>query len=179
MSGFSVQTKITGDKELVQKLKHLRGSGQRRSTKSAVSFSLTPLNRESKKSVPVETGQLKKSLARKVKAYPAKGMTFGVVGVKRNSKNAETGRNPAKYLHLVELGVKSHTIRHEKKKALLVRTRGKHGVGYERFASRVKHSGFIAKAPLKKAFDSGKGEALRRFNQKLGERIEIEARKTT
>lgn len=103
MSGFSLAFKVHGDKQIA---KHLRAIGPKRArpiVRAAVRSVTSTLRKEMKKEAPRDTGQLRKSLIATVRTYK-KGTVFGVVGVDRNAKNPETGRNPRKYLHLVTLG---------------------------------------------------------------------------
>jgi hypothetical protein len=171
--------KLTGDKEVIAMLQTLGKVGAKRAVKKAANAGLTPMQKAVKKTVPVETGQMKKTLAKKVKTYAKDGVTFGVTGIKRGAKNEETGRNPSKYLHLVELGVKTHHIQPRKKpkkdeqdfkprKALMFN---------DSFYGKVLHPGFRALAPLQRAFDASKTECLSKFREKLKTEIIAEAKK--
>lgn len=163
-----VTFRVTGEKQLIAALKELGGGGQRRATKVATSASVLPLKQASKADAPRETGQMRKMLATKVKAYPEKGVVLGIVGVRADAKNAKTGRNPAKYLHLVTKGVKPHNIAPRTKKVLLFKGR---------YTGRVSHPGQRPNNFLERAFQAGKGAALARFQSKLRERIEAEAKR--
>lgn len=171
--------KVWGDKELIHQLQQLGGGGQRRAVKTAVTFSMLPIKQQAKAKAPSETGQLQRSLISKVKTYPKKGVAFGIVGVKRGSKNPITRRNPEKYLHLVELGVKTHVIKPKKKPSLAFSI----GAGRRRskrlivFAKKVRHPGYAGKAFMRRSLHAGKNQALARFQAKLKERIVVEAKK--
>ncbi len=62
-----------------------------------------------KSKVPVRTGWLKKSLVTKSKRY--RNGTFSILlGPRVHYYNTETGEDPAKIAHLVELGTAPHAI---------------------------------------------------------------------
>jgi len=105
MPGFGVE--LIGDKKLRRKLQQLAGGAQRRIVRPAVSKALTPINRAAKRRCPVETGLLKRSIGKKVKAYKWSGTVWGGVGPRVGYKKQMpdgSWRNPTKYAHLVELG---------------------------------------------------------------------------
>jgi HK97 gp10 family phage protein len=61
---------------------------------------------EAKANVPVRTGQLRKSLGRKVKTYRESKIVVGIVGPRKGFRVIINGAavNPSNYAHLVEFG---------------------------------------------------------------------------
>lgn len=61
---------------------------------------------EAKANVPVRTGQLRKSLGRKVKTYRQSKVVVGIVGPRKGFRVVINGVavNPSNYAHLVEFG---------------------------------------------------------------------------
>ena len=103
MPGFGVE--LIGDKKLRRTLQQLAGGAQRRIVRPAVSKALTPINRAAKRRCPVETGLLKRSIGKKVKAYRYSGVIWGAVGPRVGYKKQMpdgSWRNPTKYAHLAE-----------------------------------------------------------------------------
>ena len=70
----------------------------------ATSAATTPVLKSAKQKAPVETGLLKKSLGKKLKKYKRNAVAVCIVGPRSGFKDEGTGRNPANYAHLVELG---------------------------------------------------------------------------
>ncbi len=96
--------KLTGDKKLVKKFENLKKRAKKTAFRAATRAGGSVLRKQLKKDAPKDTGQLKRSVHVRVKTYPAKGVYVAVAGIKKDAKNKDTGRNPANYLHLIELG---------------------------------------------------------------------------
>lgn len=116
--------KIIGDKRLLKKLRELRKRVQNKVNRRAVNLATTILVREAKAQAPVEDGDLKKSLTKKV--YNRGMRASGIVGADRNyvivngrkanARDVYDGRRrkaefrdaqikrPSNYDHLVEFG---------------------------------------------------------------------------
>lgn len=160
-----VTFRIHGVKELQRKLTRLKSSVQKKVTRSAVSAAIRPVRMAAKSQAPKETGQLKKALTVKVKTYKS-GNVFGMVSVK-NEKDAATGRRPSKYLHLVALGTKIHTISTRKKKILVGQRTAKEGPIRTVYGVTVKHPGSKKDDFLTPALESKATEALAKFANKM------------
>lgn len=108
---MSVRTRdmtLLGDRKLAKKFERLASTAVRnRVVRRPLSAALTPINRAAKSNVPVHRGFLKKSIGKKVKAYP--GGVWGAVGPRVGGQFEhvdERGRRhvPANYAHLAEFG---------------------------------------------------------------------------
>ena len=100
---------LIGDRKLAKKFERLASkAAQNRVIRRPLSSALTPNNKEAKRLVPVgATKGLKKSIGKKVKAYP--GGVWGGVGPRTGAQfitiDAQGRKNvPANYAHLVEFG---------------------------------------------------------------------------
>lgn len=101
---FEVQGEIEGLDLLLFNLQSLRASKSRQVSRRALaSASSVPL-KAAKRQVTKETGQLKKSLGKKAPKTYQSGVIVVVIGPREGFKDPDTGRNPVKYAHLVELG---------------------------------------------------------------------------
>jgi HK97 gp10 family phage protein len=89
------RAELEGAAELQRLLDQLPAKVQRKVSRAAISAGLTPILRAMRKGVPVKEGTLKKSLGRKVKAYPKTYTTVGLAGPKKYA---------APHAHLVEYG---------------------------------------------------------------------------
>lgn len=111
---FAIQGEITGLADALKRLDAVGKKVKKKAVRSAVNHASKLLLREAKSRVPTRTGQLKKSLGRKVKAYP--GAVVGIVGPRTgrriqigvrqrgNSAGTPIMIDPVKYAHLVEYG---------------------------------------------------------------------------
>lgn len=106
-SGYKVQFSVAGDRKLRKLLKRVGHKDARKIVRASMAKETRVLRKAMKAIAPRDTGQLRRSLVAKVKTYST-GTVFGVIGVARNAKNKETGRNPQNYLHLVVRGTQAH-----------------------------------------------------------------------
>lgn len=94
---------VKGERELLAKLKNLGGAGAKRAARKAVNAGTQPMLKAVRAAAPVETGALKKAMAKKI---TGKGFNVnGIVGADANYVG-DDGRKPVKYDHLVEYGHK-------------------------------------------------------------------------
>lgn len=108
---MTIQIDLTGLKEILAKLDGLAKPGKVRMIYRKVLNAITkPVLKTAKSLVPERTGQLRKSLGRKVRTYPGSGVTVGVVGPRFGFKIEINGKsiNPVHYAHLQENGTKFH-----------------------------------------------------------------------
>lgn len=72
--------------------------------------------RDAKEMTPVRTGQLRKSLGRRIKVYRNSRVVVGIVGPRTGFKILVDGKpvNPAKYAHLVEYGRAAVRVKNRK-----------------------------------------------------------------
>ena len=92
---------IDGEARLIKKLAKLGDKrAARRALRKAASYAITPLAQAVRRNAPTDTGALRKSIGRDVRA---KGYSVDArVGVRAGYEQG--GRKPAKYQHLVEFG---------------------------------------------------------------------------
>ncbi len=97
---------LIGDRKLAKKFEKLASTAARnRIVRRPLAAALTPISKAAKRNVPVRFGLLKKSIGKKVKAYP--GGVWGGVGPRTGFRAVdEDGKtvDPIKYAHLVEFG---------------------------------------------------------------------------
>lgn len=98
---------LKGDKELRRLLKRIPEKAALPAMSQAVGRAVAPVRKAARDKIrkqSEETGELRKSLSIKRVKYKRSGTVVAVVGPRKDSKNPETGRNPANYAHLVEGG---------------------------------------------------------------------------
>lgn len=134
---------LTGDKELDRMFQRLPERVQRKVLRQAVSAALTPVVKVAKRSVPVDTKTLKKSIGKKIKTYKNDGVVWGAVGVRKDEEKFVTvidgkRRNPRLYAHLVEgrTGFMRRTFDTTRSKMLSIMKK-KLGSGIEREAKKL------------------------------------------
>ena len=116
-AAFEMKVDQVQFKQLADALKSFGDKPLRIATRAAVKDAMRPIEKAAQRTTPVgETGQLARSMGTKIKQYPRKGVTVGIVGARKGFKKQVTGsrgstRNvdPVNYLHLVELGHNSAT----------------------------------------------------------------------
>lgn len=102
--GFGVGVKIEGLEQCLKNLEELGTTKAKAVNRRAlVSASSIPL-KAAKEITPRDTGLLRKSLGKKQKTYRSTGTTWVGIGARPGFKDPDTGRNPVRYAHLVELG---------------------------------------------------------------------------
>lgn len=108
---MSVRTRdltLIGDRRLAKKFERLVSQAVRnRVVRRPLAAALTPISKAAKNNVPVHRGFLKKSIGKKVKAYP--GGVWGGVGPRTGGQFVHVDENgkrhvPANYAHLIEFG---------------------------------------------------------------------------
>lgn len=121
---FKIQARVEGLDAVLKALaaadKKVRKKGVRKMAAEGGKLVL----KRAKQLVPRETGLLKKSLGRKVKAYPKSGVAVAVIGPRNEAKFRQQvtrtrGRraprtliaNPVRYAHLVEGGTRLAGVR--------------------------------------------------------------------
>jgi len=103
------QLKVTGDEYIANKLERISASAQRSVIRPAANFAWTPVNKDAKSSVPVDTGALKRSIGKKAITYSRSGVVWVGVGARSGAQYTRVGpdgnvRKPWKYAHIVEFG---------------------------------------------------------------------------
>lgn len=132
---FQVRERVEGVEELLKRLDSISSKLRKKTLKKAITEASKNIKNAAKARAPrrvradiskhlsYKGGQLRKSLAHKVKVYD--GAVVGVIGARKNfrlqiGETVNEGKpvfvNPVKYLHLVELGTKrgvkgSHFLR--------------------------------------------------------------------
>lgn len=109
--------KVLGEKELLKALDEFSASSQRRIARPAVRAASTPVMKAVRNNAPRKTedrtGQLRKSIGRRMKSYKNSGMVIAFVGPRSRMEITDKhGRkvNPTKYAHLYEFGTAPHSV---------------------------------------------------------------------
>ncbi len=186
-AGVKITAAIPDERETLRKFRALQKRGARRAMNKAVRAGSAPQVKESKRTAPRESGLLKKRITQKVKSYRRGQMVLAVIGA-RSVKDPATGRNPAKYVHLVNEGHKARKIvpRQGKKRMKFFgpgggRKRNKTTGRYENTGllvrAAVNHPGFAGTQFMQKSYRAKKAESLSRFNSKFYVEVVAEAKK--
>ena len=133
-----------------------------RVVRKAVRAGMADTVKQAKRTAPKETGRLKRSITQVVKTERAADEVVSRVTAK--NRGDFRGRNPIRYLHLVEEGTAPHQI------AGPVRFGG-------RWAVNVRHPGTSGTHFLRRALEVTARTATANFSRKLREEIVAEARK--
>ena len=159
---------VIGADRLPKALASLPVKMQRKAVRKALNFAATPIIKSARSLVPVDDGDLKRSLGKKVKVAkrPEQGATL-TIGPRTKYAGQTPGKRPASYAHLVEFGTAPHQI--EAKPVLTIGPLQIRGV--------VQHPGAAPRPFLRPAFEASKSVALRRFSDKLGKEMERLAEK--
>lgn len=110
--GNKTTIRIKGMSTLLRNLQHLGDQVGGKIGKKAMTKALTPMLKDARQGIPVETGFSKKSLAKKVLFYKTSNVVLGLIGAdkayrtfrKTNSKGKKMYHAPARILHLLEFG---------------------------------------------------------------------------
>lgn len=167
---------LVGQKELAAILKKLPARVVRKGLKMAMTAMLAPIVRAAKSRAPRESGLLKKSMAKKVKAYPS-GVVAGLVGANRAAEGTYGGKRrvPANYIHLVEQGTAPHQVSDGKED--LVRDATGRFVLRRLTGAAVNHPGARARRFLERAYRETREESIGIARKKLAAVVEKEAAK--
>lgn len=158
---MKVEFKIEGAKELDDLLKQLPGRVAGRVAANSLRSGARIIRDEAKRQVPVDTGDLQKSI---------KVLTGRTA--KRDSRIVHVGvfGKDSRLAHLVEFGTAAHRIATKTKQVLAFL------VGYSRvYARSVQHPGAKEKPFLRPAADAKVGEVVAEIGRVIGDGIEREA----
>lgn len=159
MADSVANIKLTGDKEIIARLKALPAKVQKKVLRPAVTAASRPVRIAAKRNAPVGQGFLKKAIDLKVKTYrrnvlgmigPRSDMTFPTKNLWGKPINAK----PAWYAVMQNDGVKPHQIMVGKGKKVA-----------------WQHPGTVGTKFMEKAYESTKASALSTMNKKLMEGI--------
>lgn len=159
---MNLEFKLDGAKELDELLKQLPANVARRVSANALRAAGRDMRDEMKRQVPVETGDLKRSI--KVITAKAAGRD------KRNVRVGVFGKE-VPLAHLVEFGSAAHKIATKVKRVLFDAGAGKF------FGREVSHPGTPARPFIRPAADAQAGRAVETIGKVLAEGIEREALK--
>lgn len=170
---------IQGVDKIIRRMAVLPLNVEKRVVSGAVRKSLATVSKEAKRRGRKQkrSGLLAKSLGVKVKAYPRKGVTVGLVGPRKGYKDTRTGEIPAYIAHLVEGGTKKHTV--TTKGGGLANTKDV-AFGFqatEQFFGKSVQIKADPKPFLKPAYDAKKNESERTFAASMEEGVHREAAK--
>lgn len=166
MSGL-LSMKLEGVDEAAKRLDSADRKIRKRVVRKAVRAGAAPYVKAVKRDAPVDTRELKKSLTQKVKSYRSGATIVSVVGAR--NRRSPSGRNPAKYLHLVEGGTRPHVIR--------TRTAAALSLGRNAFVKEVRHPGTKATRFMATTATSRRSEMVNAFSSKMKEETERELAK--
>lgn len=165
--------RIEGQKEVLRKFRALEKKGARRAVRKAVRAGAAPEVKEAKRNAPRETGLLKKAIGLKFKSYRGGQFVLAVIGAK-SRKDATTGRNPVKYVHLVDGGTKAHRIPRASRKVILKWT-DESGDAF--YSPIVFHPGTKPTQFMLRSFRNTRALQLRMFRSKFAVEVIAEARR--
>lgn len=148
---------IAGGKELAQFLQQLPLKIEKNIMRSALRAGATVIAKEAKLNVPVQLGELKRSI--RTGSNAKKG---------RVEAYARAGNKKAYYYRFVEYGTAAHVIKAGKNKKLLTFT-ARDGKKVE--IQQVNHPGAIAKPYMRPALDSKGKDAVRAVTQQIRARL--------
>lgn len=123
----------------------------------AVRAGAAPYVKAVRREAPVDTRELKRNLTQKVKSYQSGARIVSIVGAR--NRRSPAGRNPAKYLHLVEGGTKPHVIR--------TRTARSLALGGGAFARQVNHPGTRPARLLSTKSNTERSSMINAFHRKM------------
>lgn len=103
---MSVRVRLEGMQTLLKNLEQFPRTIQRRIIRKAVSAGSTPVLQAIKANTPRDSGQLKRSIGRKIKTYRNSGIVIAILGPRSGFRTVIDGRprNPLRYAALVEYG---------------------------------------------------------------------------
>lgn len=148
---------ISGGRQLAQFLQTLPLKIERNIMRAALRSGARVIANEAKQQVPVQLGDLKKSI--RTGSNRTKG---GVTAY------ARAGNKKAYYYRFVEFGTAAHIIKAGKNKQKLVFT-AKDGKKVE--ATQVNHPGAVAKPYMRPALDAKANDAVAAVAKKIRERL--------
>lgn len=118
IKGDMLTAEIIGDDAIIKALGQLaKDSTRRKILRPAISEAASAMVKTARSLVPIETGELKKSIGQKVVTVKRSGTIIGVVGPRRGFKRAVVRmsrykpayfNNPVRYAHLIEFGTPQH-----------------------------------------------------------------------
>lgn len=158
---FAIKAEIQGISELMKTLEKFPGAIQRRILRPALNAEGTRVLKEAKAKVPVDTKLLKKSLGKRTKTYKNGGVVV-IVGPRHGYKRQIGGvwKNPTKYAHLVEYGVKPHFIS------------ARSNVASRKVIHAKMHPGFAGRYPLTDAYKTALNGAAERMAVRMAAEVE-------
>lgn len=163
---MKIKAEIKGAKELQDLLRKFTPAVQRRILRPALNVEGTRVLQEARARVPVDTKLLRRSLGKRTRTYK-NGTVLVIVGPRRGFKEQIDGRykNPSKYAHLVEFGVKPHSI--------VSRFAGRQVIGRKkRQHTMLMHPGMKGRKPLTKAYKTALNGAAERMAARMAVEIE-------
>ena len=151
-----VTANITGIEEILKALKELPAKMERGVIVAALKDAGKPIRNEARSSVHSVSGALARSI--KTVTVAKKYSAGGGPRVRVTS-----GSKDAFYAHIIEGGAAAHDIKPKNKKALKVG---------DNVSSSVRHPGIKAQHFMRRAFESKGAEAIKRFGESLGPKLE-------
>ena len=154
--------KVSGLDDLVGELQALEKRIVKGGVDKALRAASKPVVGAIRQEVPVETGSLKKSIGLKLRTYKRRNSRVSIIGARSKAYQTDKGkRNPAKYAHFVEFGVKPHIVRK--------RNRGRKD---GRMRVIQNHPGHDGTGAFRRGFEAGEGRAAAELVRVLREVVE-------
>lgn len=117
-SGVDLKVEVVGEKQLLRALRSFGPAAQRRIARPAVRAASTPVLKAARQNAPKKkdprTGQLRRSLGRRIVTYRRTGNVVAIIGPRTKMVTVDGhGRkvNPTKYAHLLEFGTAPHSYK--------------------------------------------------------------------
>jgi hypothetical protein len=179
-----IEMRLDGLRELKHFFEELPLRIIEKGLKQAANAGATPVLSAYRSNITVRSGLLKKAAKKKVKLYRDKEIAVALVGVDKNVRGEFKGRKvrPANYQHLIELGVRPHSIakgaeRASIKRGNVIRATVGHVKNRLSGAAAAENPGFAGRHYLKRAEESAADAALEATTNKLRDVLEAEAEK--
>lgn len=157
---LGMTVKVDGVDALRRAIDDFSKSSQARISRPAIREASTPVIRAVRQNAPKKrdprTGQLRKSITRRLKTYRGTGVVVAIVGPRRKFYTTDKyGRkvNPTNYAHLVEFGTAAHRV------------------------GNRSHAGSKAKPFMRPGWESSKQQAMSIMRRRMWIEIEKEGRR--
>jgi len=166
MAKDSLSVKLTGATELQRAMDLLPNKLRNRVVPAALRAAGAPIRTKARALVPRDEGDLRKSIGTKLARKRRQTTRLLLVGARDRLTIGKDGKrkNPAKYAHLVEFGTLPHKITAKGGWLAL-------GGAFQTIIKEVDHPGAKKKPFMRPAYNSGKAEAIKRFQVKGWELI--------
>lgn len=158
---------VRGLRSAARALEGLERKARRRVCSAAVRAGNGVFIKEARRLAPYRTGQMRRQIRGSVKMQQASGTVVGTVQPRSTKKERRKGQK-AHAAHLVVGGTKPHVIR----------ARSADSLRFGRvYVEQVNHPGARANPFMERAANTAFRDAVKAFDKKYAERLDVEARK--